>query len=159
MSLSGWQLCWQTLCYHQWKPTLIKSQLCLFPVLWLPLVFTFLITVFNEIIGKPIKCKRMSITFLKLNYLKVVTSNSFEEDDRGWDGWMVSATQWTWVWINSGSWWWTGRPDVLQSMGSELDMTEWLNWTVTSNSDTRRYYVSERSISSVCSSYKSITAV
>jgi len=33
-----------------------------------------------------------------------------EEDDRGWDGWMASPIQWTWVWVNSGSWWWTGRP-------------------------------------------------
>ena len=40
-----------------------------------------------------------------------------EGDDRGWDGWMASPTQWTWVWVNSRSWWWTGRPGVLQSMG------------------------------------------
>ena len=40
-------------------------------------------------------------------------------DDRGWDGWMASPTRWTWVWVNSGSWWWTGRPGVLQSMGSQ----------------------------------------
>ena len=33
-----------------------------------------------------------------------------EGDDRGWDGWMASLTRWTWVWVNSGSWWWTGRP-------------------------------------------------
>ena len=80
-----------------------------------------------------------------------------EGDDRGWDGWMASPTQWTWVWVNSGSWCRTGRPGVLQSLGGkELDMTEWLNWTVTSNSDTRRDYVSERSISSVCSFYKSM---
>ena len=39
-------------------------------------------------------------------------------DNRGWDGWRASLTQWTWVWVNSGSWWWTGRPGVLQSMGS-----------------------------------------
>ena len=38
-------------------------------------------------------------------------------DDRGWDGWMASPTQWTWVWARSGSWWWTGKPGVLQSMG------------------------------------------
>ena len=42
-----------------------------------------------------------------------------EGDDRGWDGWMASLTQWTWVWVNSGSWWWTGRPGVLQPMGSQ----------------------------------------
>ena len=40
-----------------------------------------------------------------------------EGGDRGWDGWMASPTQWTWLWVNSGSWWWTGRPGVLQSMG------------------------------------------
>ena len=40
-----------------------------------------------------------------------------EGDDRGWDGWMASLTQWTWVWVNSGSWWWTGRPGVLWFMG------------------------------------------
>ena len=39
-------------------------------------------------------------------------------DDRGWDSWMASPTQWTWVWASSGSWWWTGRPGMLQSMGS-----------------------------------------
>ena len=52
-----------------------------------------------------------------------------EGDDRGWDGWMASPTQWTWVWVNSWSWWWTGRPGVLQSMGSQsqtrlTDLTE-----------------------------------
>ena len=38
-------------------------------------------------------------------------------DDRGWDGWMASLTEWTWVWVGSGSWWQTGKPGVLQSMG------------------------------------------
>ena len=42
-----------------------------------------------------------------------------EGDDIGWDGWMASVSQWTWVWVNSGSWRWTGRPGVLQSMGSQ----------------------------------------
>ena len=41
------------------------------------------------------------------------------EDDRGWDGWMASPTQWTWVWGSLGSWWWTGKPGVLQSMRSQ----------------------------------------
>ena len=53
-----------------------------------------------------------------------------EGDNRGWDGWTASPTQWTWVWANSGSWWWTGRPDVLWLWGcKELDTTEQLNWT------------------------------
>ena len=53
-------------------------------------------------------------------------------DDRGWDGWMASPTHWTWVWVNSGSWWWTGRPGVLQFMGSQRVGHDWmtaLNWT------------------------------
>ena len=48
------------------------------------------------------------------------------EGDRGWDGWMSSLTQWTWVWVNSGSWWWTGRPGVLQSMGSLRVRHDWV---------------------------------
>ena len=51
-----------------------------------------------------------------------------EGDDRGWDGWMASPTQWLWVWAGSRSWWWTGKPGVLQSMGSQS--RTWLNnWT------------------------------
>ena len=41
-----------------------------------------------------------------------------EGDNRGWDNWMASPIQWTWVWVNSRSWWWTERPGVLQSMES-----------------------------------------
>ena len=53
----------------------------------------------------------------------------WEGDDRGWDGWMASPTQWTWVCVNSGSWWWTGRPGMMRSWGhKESDTTE-LNWT------------------------------
>ena len=42
-----------------------------------------------------------------------------EGDNRGWDGWMASLTRWTWVWASSRSWWWTGKPGILQSMGSQ----------------------------------------
>ena len=55
-----------------------------------------------------------------------------EVDNRGWDGWMASPTQWTWVWVDSGSWWWTGRPGVLQFMGLQIIGHDWateLNWT------------------------------
>ena len=62
-----------------------------------------------------------------------------EGDYKGWDGWMASLTQWTWVWVNRRSWWWTGRSGVLQSMGSQrvgLDRATELNWTeVLVNSD------------------------
>ena len=64
-------------------------------------------------------------------------------DNRGWYGWMASLIRWTWIWANSGKWWWTGRPGVLQSMGDgqggqvccspwadkESDTSERLNWT------------------------------
>ena len=52
--------------------------------------------------------------------------------DRIWNGWKASQTEWTWVWVNSGSWQWTGRPGVLQSMGSQRIGHDWateLNWT------------------------------
>ena len=58
-----------------------------------------------------------------------------EGDDRGWDGWMASLTQWTWIWVNSGSSWRTGRPGMLQSMGSQRVRHDWgteLNWGDTS---------------------------
>ena len=51
---------------------------------------------------------------------------------RGWDGWMASPTQWTWVWVSSGSWWWTGQHGLLQSMKSQPVVHNWtteLNWT------------------------------
>ena len=56
-----------------------------------------------------------------------------EGDDRGWDGLIASPTQWTWVWVNSGSWWWTGKPGVLRFMGSQRVGQDWateLNWIV-----------------------------
>ena len=56
-----------------------------------------------------------------------------EGDDRGWDGWMASLTLWTWVWVNSRIWWWTGRPGVLWFMGSQRVRHNWateLNWTM-----------------------------
>ena len=57
-------------------------------------------------------------------------------DDRGWDGWMASLTLWTWVWVNSGSWWWTGRPGMLWFMGSQRVGHDWateLNWITSGN--------------------------
>ena len=55
-----------------------------------------------------------------------------EGDDRGWDGWMASPTQWTWVWVDSGSWWWTRRPGVLRFVVSQRvghDLATELNWS------------------------------
>ena len=82
---------------------------------------------------------------LKLRYFGHLMRrvDSLEDSDAGrdWgqeekktteDGWMASPTRWTWVWVNSGSWWWTGRPGVLQFMGSQVVGHDWateLNWS------------------------------
>ena len=73
-----------------------------------------------------------------------------EGDDRGWDGWMASWTRWTWVWVNSRRWWWTGRPGVLQFMGSQRVRHDWvteLNWLKLSygegNGNPRQYFCLE----------------
>ena len=55
-----------------------------------------------------------------------------EGDNRGWGGWMASQTQWTWVWVDSRSWWWTEKPGILRFMGSQRVRHNWateLNWT------------------------------
>ena len=49
-----------------------------------------------------------------------------EGDDRGWDGWMPSLTRWTWIWVKYSSWWWTGRPSVLQFTGSQRVGYDWV---------------------------------
>ena len=85
------------------------------PILWPPDVKNWLIGKIPDA-GKDLKAGR-------------------EGDDRGWDGWMASLTQWTWVWITFGNWWWTGTPGVLQSVGSQRVGHNWmteLNWTESS---------------------------
>ena len=71
---------------------------------------------------------------------------------RGWDGWMASLIQWTWVWMNSGSWWWTRRPGMLQFMGSQRVGHNWvteLNWTELNmiNSISRKMFLLETTAS------------
>ena len=58
-----------------------------------------------------------------------------EGDNRGWDGWMASPTWWTWVSVNSGSWWWTGRPGVLRFMGSQRVEHDWATDLIWSDLD------------------------
>ena len=71
------------------------------------------------------------LTHLKIPWCWERLKAGGDGDDRGWDGWMASLTQWTWVSVNSGSWWWTERPGVLQSMGLQRVRHDWvieLNW-------------------------------
>ena len=75
-------------------------------------------------------CKEL--THLKRPWCWERSKAGGEREDRGWDGWMVSLTQWTWVWVNSGSWWRTGKPGVLQFTRSQRVGHNWmteLNWT------------------------------
>ena len=67
------------------------------------------------------------LTHLKIPWSWERLKAGGEGYERGWDGWIASLTQWTWVWVNSGSWWWIGRPGVLQSMEfQKSDMTDLL---------------------------------
>ena len=73
--------------------------------------------------GLMLKLQYLAIWCEKLTHLKrpwcwESLKAGREGDNRGWDGWMASPTQWTWLWVNSGSWWWAGRLGVLRSMGS-----------------------------------------
>ena len=75
-------------------------------------------------------CKQL--THLKRSWCWERLKAGREGDDRGWDGWMASPTQWTWVWASSRSWWWTGKPGVLQSIWLQRAGHNWateLNWT------------------------------
>ena len=68
-----------------------------------------------------------------------------EGDDRGWDGWMASPTQWTWVWVDSGSWWWTRRP--ARFMGSQRVGHDWatgLNWSIKVVAAVPHHYMGRR---------------
>ena len=76
------------------------------------------------------------LTHLKIPWCWERLKAGGEGDGREWDGWMASPTQWTWVWVSSGSRWWTGKPGVLQSMGWQRVGYDWvtgLNWTDTFN--------------------------
>ena len=71
-----------------------------------------------------------------------------------WDGWISSPTQWTWLWVNSGSWWWTGWPGVLQSMGLQRVRHNWapeLKWMITQQNNS--------SCSRVCFSLSSVLMI
>ena len=66
-----------------------------------------------------------------------------EGDDRGWDGWMVSLTRWTWVWAGSRSWWWTGKPGVLESIGPQ-SWTQLSDWTELKSRKKEKYKIQNR---------------
>ena len=74
--------------------------------------------------------KTLNFTFI-ITLVPDAGRNWGQKGTRGWDGWMAWPTRWTWVWVNSGSWWWTGRPAILWFMGSQRVRHNWapkLNW-------------------------------
>ena len=64
-----------------------------------------------------------------------------EGDDRGWDGWTASPTRWTWVLVNSRSWWWTGRPGMLRFMGSQGVGQDWATDLIWSDTQSQKIFV------------------
>jgi len=78
-------------------------------------------------------------------------------DYRGQDGWMASPTWWIWVWASSGSWWWTGEPGVLQSMGSQRVRHDWkteLKWSSNINSSDLKNNLRENKKQKTCLSFQ-----
>ena len=82
-----------------------------------------------------ISCKEL--THLKRRWCRERLRAGGKGDDRGWDGWMISPTHWTWVWLNSRSWWWTGRPGVLLFMGlqSRTGLSDWTELKIISGQE------------------------
>ena len=120
---------------------------------WVPKNWCFWTVVLDKTLESPLDCKEIqpvhskgdqSWVFIGRTDAKAETPISWpphgeswligkdSDAGRNWDGWMASPTWWTWVWMNSGSWWWTGRLGVLRFMGSQRVRHNWateLNWT------------------------------
>ena len=107
---------------------------------WAPKNWTFWTVVLEKTLESPLDCKKIQpnlatsceeLTHWKRLWCWEGLGAGGKGDDREWDSWMASPTQWTWVWVNSRRWWWTGRPGVLRFMGSQIVGHDWateLNW-------------------------------
>ena len=121
---------------------------------WVPKNWCFWTVVLEKTLESSLDCKEIQpvhpkglMLKLKLQYFGHLMwrADSFEKtlmlgkiegrrkgDDRGWDDWVASPTQWTYIWVTSRSWWWTGKPGVLQSIRLQKVGHDWkteLNWT------------------------------
>ena len=130
-------------------PVYMSNFIFVFPYLWLSKSINgfFFAYLFGSPLLKLQKCPSSTLTHVnsstlatwceELTHLKISwcwerLRAGGEGDDRGWDGWMASLTRWAWVWVNSRSWWWTGRPGVLRFTWSQRVRHDWateLNWT------------------------------
>ena len=102
--------CWRRLLRVPWTPTNPSWRRSVLGVHWWDWCWSWNSNTLATWCGE--------LTHLKRPWCWETLRAGREGDDRGWDGWMVSPTRWRWVWVSSGSLWWTGRPGVLQSMGS-----------------------------------------
>ena len=121
---------------------------------WAPKNWCFWTVVLEKTLESPLDCKKIQLVHTKGDQSWVFIGRADAEakelthwkrpwcweglgaggegNDRGWDGWLASPTRWTWVWVDSGSWCWTGRPVVLRFMGLQRGGYDWvteLNWT------------------------------
>ena len=97
---------------------------------WVLKNWCFWSVVLEKTLESPLDCKEIQPVRPRGDQSWVFIGRT-QGDNRGWDVWMASLTQWTWVWVNSGSWWWTRRPGVLWPMGSRRVRHNWateLNW-------------------------------
>ena len=97
----------------------------------LPCNFYWQLDVIYQIKGTAVNrplvmCWCEKLTYLKRPWCWKRLKMGGEGDNRGWDGLMASPTQWTWVWVSYRSWWWTGKPGMLQSMGSQRFGHDWV---------------------------------
>ena len=125
------QLCWKTIwqSFKDLNMTIIQSS---------HFTFSYLHKAIKDLcmyICSTFICSSLICNSQNRKQVLFILKAGGEGDDRGWDGWMASPTQWTWVWVSSGSWCWTGKPGVLQCMGLQrvkhdwATELNWLNWT------------------------------
>ena len=114
---------------------------------WVPRNWFFWTVVLEKTLKSTLDCKEIQPVHPKGNQSWIFIGSTDAEaetpilwpggggDNRVWEGWMASPTRWTWVWVDSGSWWWTGKPGVLQFMGSQRVGHDWVTELMLNSAD------------------------
>ena len=125
-----WMWCWRRLLRVPWTSRR-SNQSILKEISPLYSLEGLMLKLMLKPLANPLATWCEELTHLKRPWCWKRLKAGGEGDDRGWDGWMAPPTLWTWVWVSSGSWWWTGKPSVLQSLGLQGVGHDWvpeLNW-------------------------------